>query len=134
MTSQNGLNQDREAYLEAWSQMMINIWQEKILMLIGPGNTGALYQSLTKELMLQSDGDISKIVHLFNYYGVYVDAGVGRGFSHGNGGDLGFTPIRKPKPWLSPKYYASIHKLAEKMSDFDGEEFAIMMQRIIGSK
>jgi hypothetical protein len=136
MTQTNGasVNEAREAYLQAWSEMMVRIWQEKILMLIGPHNTGALYHSLNQELIKQSGGDIAKIRHFFNYYGVYVDAGVGKGFFHGNHGDIGFTPKRKPKPWLSPKYFGSIHKLVQKMSDLDGEEFAVMMHRIIGGK
>lgn len=131
---QNGLDNDRESYLEAWATMMVRIWEEKILMLIGPGNTGALYHSLQQELIRQSGGDIAVIEHFFNYYGVYVDAGVGNGFKRDNGGDLGFTPKRKPKRWLSPKYFSSLYKLVEKMSEFDGEEFAIMIQRVIGNK
>ena len=130
----SGTNNEREAYIDGWASMMIHIWEEKILMLIGPGNTGALYHSLQQEIIRQSGGDATTIDHFFNYYGVYVDAGVGNGFKRGNGGDLGFTPTRKPKRWLSPKYFSSIHKLVEKMSELDGEEFAIMIRRIINDK
>ena len=133
MTSGNP-NQDREAYLESWTRMMVSIWQEKILMLIGPGNTGALYASLQQELVKQSGGDIAKIQHFFNYYGVYVADGVGVGFFHGNKGDIGKPTTRKPKDWLFQKYAGSIHKLCEKMPELEGEEFAFLMAKVINGK
>jgi len=124
-------NQDREAYLEAWTKMMISIWQERILMLIGPGNSGALYHSLLPDLVKQSNGDIAKISHFFNYYGVYVADGVGVGFFHGNKGDIGKQTTRKQKDWLFKKYAGSIHKLCEKMADLEGEEFAYIISKVL---
>ena len=131
MPQSGSLSQDWEAYLEAWTKVMVDIWQERILMLIGPGNSGALYRSLLPELVKQSNGDIAKISHFFNYYGVYVADGVGVGFKHGNNGDIGFDTTRKRKDWLFKKYAGSIHKLCEKMAEIEGEEFAYLIAQVL---
>lgn len=77
---------DMEAYNRGWSRMMVDILQEQIDRL-KITDTGRLHNSI-KELI--QTGTVTTIEHKFLMYGIYVAAGVGNGFSHGNGGDLAF--------------------------------------------
>lgn len=121
---------DREKYLESWTQMMITIWQEK-MMKYRINDTGALYDSLRAHIEKSTGGDVAKIEHFFNFYGIYVDRGTGREFSRDNGGDLGFTPTRESRPWFNPQFYYFTMRLAEKMAEFSGEEYVYIIKKVI---
>ena len=75
-----------EQYERGWSKMMIDIWREKIVQL-NITDSGALQGSLQE---LVTMGQVTTIEHKFLQYGLFVAAGVGKGFAHGNGGDLLF--------------------------------------------
>ena len=75
-----------EQYERGWSRMMINIWREKIIQL-NITDSGALQGSLQE---LVSTGQVTTIEHKFMQYGLFVAAGVGKGFAHGNPGNLLF--------------------------------------------
>lgn len=75
-----------EQYERGWSRMMINIWREKIIQL-NITDSGALRESLEEVI---KTGRTTTIEHNFLWYGLYVAAGVGHGFKHGNGGNLLF--------------------------------------------
>lgn len=75
-----------EQYERGWSRMMIDIWREKIVQL-NITDSGALQGSLQE---LVSTGHVTTIEHKFLQYGLFVAAGVGKGFAHGNGGNLLF--------------------------------------------
>lgn len=75
-----------EQYERGWSRMMIDIWREKIIQL-NINDSGALQGSLQE---LVSTGQVTTIEHKFLQYGLFVAAGVGKGFAHGNGGNLLF--------------------------------------------
>ena len=77
---------DLEHYERDWSRMMIDIWREKIIQL-NITDSGALQGSLQE---LVSTGHVTTIEHKFLQYGLFVAAGVGKGFAHGNGGNLLF--------------------------------------------
>ena len=66
--------------------MMVDIWREKIQQL-NINDSGALRDSMTE---LVSTGQVTTIEHKFLQYGLFVAAGVGKGFYHGNPGDLLF--------------------------------------------
>lgn len=78
--------EEMEAYNVGWSRMMVDILQEQIDRL-KISDTGRLHSSI-KQLI--QTGTVTTIEHKFLMYGIYVAAGVGKGFSHGNGGDLAF--------------------------------------------
>ena len=101
--------------------MMVTIWQDKLRQL-DVIDTGNLYASVAASGVQGVDGTYV-IPHKFVEYGIYVDSGVGKGFTPGNGGDLGFTPLREPKPWFSKKYYASFLTLRDAVSDILGHDF-----------
>ena len=82
--------QEIEQYERGWSRMMINIWREKIIQL-NINDSGALQGSLQE---LVTTGQVTTIEHKFLQYGLFVAAGVGNGFEHGNPGDLLFMGDR----------------------------------------
>ena len=121
---------DFNQYADAWAQMMITIWSEKMSAL-DIHDTGALQKSLRTEVVRQSGGDVTKINHFFLYYGHYVARGVGKEFRRGNTGDLGFTPTRKPRPWLSGKYWYSKNKLMGAMLEHTGKMYLQSLSGIL---
>ena len=86
-SSRNYFTHDEiEQYERGWSRMMLNIWREKIIQL-NITDSGALQGSLQE---LVTTGRVTTIEHRFLQYGLFVAAGVGKGFAHGNGGNLLF--------------------------------------------
>lgn len=81
-----GSERDIDAYNKGWADFMVTILREQIDKL-KITDTGSLYQSIRE---LTSTGEVTTIEHRFLLYGIYVAAGVGNGFRHGNGGDLLF--------------------------------------------
>ena len=81
---------DLERYERGWSRMMIDIWREKIIQL-NITDSGALLTSLQE---LVTTGYVTTIEHKFLQYGLFVAAGVGKGFERGNPGDLLFMGDR----------------------------------------
>ncbi len=77
---------EREKYERGWSSMMLDIWREKIAKL-NITDSGGLRESFEEVVRT---GKVTTIEHRFMMYGIYVAAGVGNGFAHGNPGDLLF--------------------------------------------
>lgn len=75
-----------EQYERSWSRMMVDIWREKIQQL-NISDSGALRASFEEVV---TTGQVTTIEHKFLQYGLFVAAGVGKGFAHGNLGDLLF--------------------------------------------
>ena len=119
-----------EEYVDGWANMMLTIWKEKMTA-YEIGDTGALENSLRAEVQRQSGGNVTKIDHFFLYYGNYVARGVGREFSKGNKGDLGFTPKRKAKPWIYGKYWYSKQKLQAEMMTQLGDNYLKSISTIL---
>lgn len=74
---------------EKFAQYTIERWQEQMNKVKIHGS-GELYRSFAHHVYLDANGDLQKIVYTFHFYGWYVDAGVGRGYDRGNGGNLDF--------------------------------------------
>jgi hypothetical protein len=72
-------------------------------------HTGSLLQSFHHHVNTQANGDPELIVFTFNYYGKFVDLGVGNGVAH----DKIELSNRKPKPWYSKTFYGQLMKLRE---------------------
>jgi hypothetical protein len=137
---------EKEEYLEGWTEMMVTIWRDKMnLYNVGTSNTirkrkeplevvhsstGSLKGSLRFEIAKQSGGDIAKISHFFNYYGMYLDGGVfpGRG---GVGENYISNPNRKPKPWRGISYGVSKKRLRSKMLELTGKDFLFALQSVL---
>lgn len=125
-------DEDRKKYQDAWAEMMVKIWREKIERL-HVVDTYSLHQQMQDNVISSSDS-ISTIQHKFLEYGIYQDLGVGNGYSKDNGGNLKILdPVyraehnmgepRKPRVWFSRAYFASIMVLKEQMAYMYGEEF-----------
>jgi len=80
----NRTQADIDAYNRGWARFLVDILQEQIDKL-SVSDTGSLKHSVEYAM----DGT-DTIEHKFLKYGLYVSAGVGKGFKHGNGGDLLF--------------------------------------------
>jgi len=113
-------HRDLESYLRAWADMMINIWQEKVIML-GAVDTWELYHSFTSQVLMGASGSEAKISFGFREYGFYVNAGVGREIAIGNTGDTGFEVQRIAKPWFDQGWYKSIYALKRDVARIYGE-------------
>lgn len=121
------LQDDRNAYLEAWAEVMINIWQDRMIA-FGVRDTGELLNSLQTQVHFQSNGDIGKITHTYLHYGRFVDMGVGRGVPLSQAGP---GSGRKRRPWYNRPYYRSIKVLTEKMAEIYGEEFQAIISEAL---
>jgi len=113
-----GTKDDRVKYCEAWAQMMVTIWKDKMTAL-GIGDTEELLKSFETEIQYQANGDVNKIVHSYVYYGRMVDMGVGGGISF----DEVAASNRNPKQWKGDSYWRSVRVLSEKMAELYGENF-----------
>jgi hypothetical protein len=93
---------------EAWADIMIERWEQKIVAQ-GIGESRDLINSFTHQVITDANGDPTLIQFAFEYYGKFVDMGVGRGVKIGFSGQTN----RKPKPWYSKTFAAQVYKLAE---------------------
>ncbi len=88
--------------VEAWADIVIREWQKKIETM-NIGVSSQLIESFMHTVYTQADGDPYKVQFAFNYYGKFVDMGVGRGVPLDERDTLmaaGLTS-RKPKPWYT---------------------------------
>lgn len=149
-----GYDEDLSSYIHEWSRLMEKMWQEKMARL-RIVNTGGLASSLHSS-DLYSAGSFSA-TFTFRQYGYYVDAGVGRGFTAGNGGNLAIMDMtyrrlhnldiprkkgprwgggwtsgepRKPREWFNAKWYYSIMNLKDDMVNIMGDSFKAMITSI----
>ncbi len=70
--------------------------------------TFELANSFVSTIVNNAGGDLSRIEFAFNYYGKFVDMGVGRGVKLGDA-----RGNRRPKKWYSKTFYAEVKKLGE---------------------
>ena len=73
-------------YERGWAKMMADIWRERMEKL-RTIDTGNLYKNISAGV---EEGAVTVIEHKFMQYGIYVAAGVGKGYKRDNGGDLPF--------------------------------------------
>lgn len=112
---------NQKEYIKAWTDMMIDIWKEKIIKysIIDSGN---LMSSVTGSST--QDSAFLKFVS----YGIYQAYGVGNGYKHDNGGNLEFLDPeyrkkhklgkpRKRRNWYTPRLYSSIMVLQRAMAE-----------------
>lgn len=119
-------------YSRAWYDTMTRIWTDR-LDLLGVRHTGALRRSVAGAGFSVTDGGGS-MAFRFLQYGLYVDAGTGRGYRRGNGGDLEFLGkayrvrhrlgrARRKRPWFSPSWAISCRVLADAAARLAADEF-----------
>jgi hypothetical protein len=105
--------------VEAWAEITIKEWIKKIEAL-GIGNsensTGQLVRSFAHHVNTSANGVPERVTFAFEYYGKFVDWGVGKGITIEHREML--NTKRKQKPWYSDVFYKQIkilgHLMAEK--------------------
>lgn len=120
------LQREREKLLDEWARITVTrlikgIMRQKV------GRTHALRYSLRHDVIKAAGGDMLAAEHAFNYYGKFVDMGVGRGQALGDvrGGQAVAAATglgRRPKRWFSKRYYAETVVIGKLMSEKFGEQ------------
>lgn len=99
-------NQDLKLTAEAWAEIVVERWEEKIMRL-RIYRSGDLARSFTHHVIANANGNPELIQFAFAYYGKFVDMGVGNGVKYGDTG----SGNRKAKAWYSKTFFAEIEKL-----------------------
>lgn len=103
--------------LQQWAEIVIQRWLSKISRL-NVIDTGELMRSFTSQVHSDANGDASKIVFTFLYYGIFPDMGVGKGTPYEKVGQSN----RIPKAWFSRQFYNEVKKLGYIMAERYGEK------------
>lgn len=102
-----------------WAEIVIKLWKRKIQDM-EVWHTGALFESLAYHVVSHANGDVARIEFFFNYYGRFVDMGVGKGGS------------RKRKQWYSKVFSGNMNDLvrivAEKYGQEAGKKIAVAIR------
>lgn len=127
----SNLSAERAKLISDWARFTIerlqrSIDKKKI------GVSGSLRYSLLYDLKAASEGDISAVNIAFNYYGKFVDMGVGAGVKiesvKGNADIYNAKGnARRPKKWLSKTLYAEVNQLQLLL----GEKYSEQIPNII---
>ena len=118
----------------SFNDTMIKIWQEQIT-LLGVIDTRHLLNSV-KALPVRADGRFFEVglSQLFTEYGLWQDYGTGKEVPRGNSGDLGRPKVRQRRRWFSLKYYGSVMRLNEFLSDNLGHEMVGIIASALDDK
>lgn len=113
----------REKYVDAFNNTMVKIWKEQIV-LMGIVDTGRLLNSPVG-IRCDYDGRITNITlsQSFLEYGLWQNYGTGKEVARGNPGDIGREKVRKKRPWMSRKFFASFMNIKEFLAESLGREF-----------
>lgn len=126
---------DFATFAREWHDMMVRIWTDRIVTM-NIHRTGTLQRSVHQQAFsVAPDGFAMQAAYRFVEYGIYVDAGTGKGYKRDNGGDLKFLdPVerakrglgatRKRRPWFSVSWDISKKVLNRRLSNDIGKEFA----------
>ena len=102
--------------VDAWADIVTANWIDK-LQKLKIGYDFSLENSIGYELFSSTGGIPERVEFVFNYYGKFVDMGVGKGVSIGDvksqrGENVG-SRYRRPKRWYSKELYSQTLKLQE---------------------
>jgi hypothetical protein len=94
--------------VQAWANIVIERWETKLVRL-KVRNTGKLIDSFYSHVRYQANGNPELILFTFEYYGKFLDMGVGRGVTYEQVESSG----RKRYPWYNRMFYSQMAKLRE---------------------
>jgi len=103
--------------VEAWANIVIERWETK-LQRLNIRHSGKLADSFHQHVQTQANGKPELIVFTFEYYGKFVDMGVGRGVKF----DQVEFSNRRPKPWYSKQFFSQIEKLKDILAEKYGQK------------
>ena len=109
-------------YEDAWARKMIDIWRDRMA-LLDVYRTGALFRSPHAAAIARSGLD-AQMAFDFIRYGIYVDAGTGRGYTRGDDGKMqmrdkayrlarGLGKQRQKRRWFSVSWHISVSVLRD---------------------
>lgn len=118
-------NTDLKLTVEAWAEIVIKIWESKIIKK-RIHKSGELLNSLASHVYLNSGGDPERIVFAFNYYGRFADMGVGRGVSYDElkTKQIGKETRRRKKSWFAGTFDFHVDKLTAILEEKYGLKIA----------
>lgn len=108
---------DISATYAKWADIVIEKWIRKMEYFGIQGDQ--LVNSFVNDITWAADGSAEKIAFAFEYYGKFVDMGVGNGVNLDNRFmkiDTGLTR-RRPKPWFSDVFYRQLAALRHLISE-----------------
>ena len=108
--------------LEAFAKIVIEKWERKVMSL-GIGKSSDLINSFHHHVHLEANGSPKLIGFTFNYYGKFVDMGVGKGVKSGEWQGTN----RNPKAWYSSIFFGQVKALGHIMA----EKYAMEATQII---
>ena len=116
-------NTDLRLTIDAWADIVLSNWMDKIEKL-RIGYSFQLDESLKYEIISNAGNLPERVEFSFNYYGKFVDMGVGKGVTIDLVKDRS-DHRRRPKKWYSNTMYAEIIKLREILAKKYGRIAAI---------
>lgn len=118
---------ERQNLIEDWARFTAHRLQKSLLKK-NIGASGSLNYSILYSLVGAANGDINSVRHEFNYYGKFIDMGVGAGQKlesvKGNREMYSITgrKSRAPKKWFSKTYYSETLELINLLSEKYAEQ------------
>jgi hypothetical protein len=139
-TSQPNLSEYEIA--QAWAKITILKWKRKMARM-NVSHSGTLLNSFKYNVLASAQGDVLKVTFLFEYYGRFVDMGVGKGVKIGDikesltsrklsGKMLGNR--RRPKKWYSKTFHAEVMKLSELFAKEYGHRGVLAITESVSDK
>ena len=126
---------------QAWAQITVKFWRKNLnRMKIGQNSSGDLYRSFKFKVIAASGGNVDRIEFAFNYYGKFLDMGVGKGTKLGDRpvsrgsrvlADKMLGSVRKPKKWYSRTFYGEAHRLFEILQQEYGRKAQVVISENI---
>ena len=109
-------------------------------MKIGQNSSGDLNRSFKYKVIAASRGNVDRIEFAFNYYGKFLDMGVGKGTKLGDHpvsrgsrvlADKMLGQVRKPKKWYSRTFYGEAQRLFEILQKEYGRKAQVVISENI---
>jgi len=123
---------DKKITADAWAGILIERWQKEIERL-DIVDSRSLYNSFEKAVESSANGDVQRIELAYDFYGWFVDLGVGKGTKFGDAGDalLG-SRARQPRKWIGEILSKETFKLSEIMAKKYADEGVAMISTLPG--
>lgn len=118
--------------VQAWADIVLREWDKKATAL-GISDTHTLISSFNNHVQWHAAGNLQKVAFMFEYYGKFVDMGVGGRVNLDNRDALisaGMTS-RRPKPWFTDTFYKEVAKLRYLLSERTAENIQLLIVREI---
>jgi hypothetical protein len=125
-------DQTQAQMVQAWAEILVLKWKDQIQKL-GIGVSNQLIDSIILDIQFKAPDIASEVRLRFNYYGKFVDMGVGRGQKKGEKPvklkkKVGKTSTRKAKPWYSPIFWAEFNKLVAFLTEKGAADGALIIR------